>query len=73
MLVFTRKIGEAIVINGDISVTILRVGPNDVRLGIVAPEEVPVARNELGQNDCQEPNLAMKVGKAGRCQTRIGS
>ena len=54
MLVFTRKVGEAIVINGDISVTIIRVGPNDVRLGIVAPEEVPVARTELGTISANE-------------------
>jgi carbon storage regulator len=46
MLVFTRRVGEAIVINDDISVTIIRVGPNDVRLGIEAPEEISVARDD---------------------------
>ena len=61
MLVFTRKVGDAIVINGDISVTILRVGPNDVRLGIVAPGEVPVARNELRTTGADETD-------AGECR-----
>ncbi len=73
MLVFTRKVGEAIVINGDIAVTIIRVGPTDVRLGIVAPAEVPVARNELGQKSPEEPIRKLEAGKADRSQTRIGS
>ncbi|HEX4000169.1 MAG TPA: carbon storage regulator [Pirellulales bacterium] len=46
MLVFTRKAGETIVINGDIAVTIVRVGPNDVRIGIEAPAETPIVRND---------------------------
>jgi carbon storage regulator len=59
MLVFTRRVGETIVINGDIEVTIVRVGPNDVRIGIVAPAEIPVARNELEPGDVQE----IRIGK----------
>jgi len=63
MLVFTRKVGETIVINGDISVTIIRVGPNDVRLGIVAPEEVPVVRDQMGATGANETSNEIKIGE----------
>jgi len=50
MLVFTRRVGESIVINGDIAVTIVRVGPNDVRIGIEAPSEMPIVRDDVTQD-----------------------
>ena len=47
MLVLTRKMGEAIVIDGGLKVTVLEVRGNSARLGIEAPKEVPVMRSEL--------------------------
>ena len=47
MLVLSRKPGERILIGDDITVTIVRIGPNNVRLGIDAPKEVPVHRQEV--------------------------
>ncbi len=47
MLVLTRRVGEEIVIDGDIRVTVLEVRGNQVRLGIVAPQDVRVLRQEL--------------------------
>ncbi len=47
MLVLTRKIGEEIVIDGDIRVTILAVRGNQVRLGFQAPPHVSIFRQEL--------------------------
>lgn len=47
MLVFTRRRGEAIIIGGGIEVRVLRVGRDGVRLGVVAPEDVPVHRQEV--------------------------
>lgn len=47
MLVVGRKRGESIVIGHDIEVTVLRVGRDGVRLGIVAPPAVPVHRTEI--------------------------
>jgi carbon storage regulator CsrA len=47
MLVLTRKLDEAIRIGGDIKITILRVKGNTVRIGIEAPREVRVVRDEL--------------------------
>jgi carbon storage regulator len=49
MLVLSRKRGEAIVIDNGIKVTILAVDGNRVKLGIVAPLEVPVHREEISE------------------------
>ena len=47
MLILTRRIQEAIRIYDDISITILGVKGNNVRLGIEAPKQVPVHREEI--------------------------
>jgi carbon storage regulator len=47
MLVLSRRPNEAIVIGDRITVTILEVRGNQVRLGIEAPKETPVYREEL--------------------------
>jgi carbon storage regulator len=47
MLVLTRRLDESIVIDGDITVTIVRVQGDKVRLGIEAPKDVGVRRSEL--------------------------
>ena len=47
MLVLSRKIGQRILIGDRIAVTVVRVGSGGVRLGIEAPPELPVVREEL--------------------------
>ena len=47
MLVLTRRVGEEIVIAGNIRVTVVMVRGETVRLGIAAPPSVPVVRQEL--------------------------
>ena len=47
MLVLSRKLGEKIVIGGDIVVTIVKIDNNQVRLGIEAPKEVSIYREEI--------------------------
>ena len=47
MLVFTRRRGETIMIGDGIRIQVLRVGRDGVRLGVVAPPEVPVHREEI--------------------------
>jgi len=47
MLVLSRKLNEKIVINGDITVTIVKIDRNQVRIGIEAPGHVPVYREEI--------------------------
>jgi carbon storage regulator len=47
MLILSRKVGETIVIDGHIHVTVMRVDGEVVKLGIAAPMEVPVHRKEV--------------------------
>lgn len=47
MLVLSRKLGEKIVINGNIVITIVDIDHGRIRLGIDAPKEVPIFRQEL--------------------------
>ena len=47
MLILTRRTGETLKIAEDIDVTVLGVKGNQVRIGIAAPKEVPVHRDEI--------------------------
>jgi len=47
MLVLSRKVGEKILIGDDISITVVRVAQGVVRIGVEAPKETPIAREEL--------------------------
>jgi len=49
MLILTRRVGEIIRINDDISVQVLSVVGQQVKLGVVAPETVSVHREEIYQ------------------------
>lgn len=49
MLVLSRKKNESIVINNDIVITVVEIRSDKVRLGIVAPKNVPVHREEVYQ------------------------
>ncbi len=51
MLVLSRKPGEKLYIGDDITITIVRIGPNSVRVGIEAPSELKVLRCELENFD----------------------
>ena len=47
MLVLTRKVGESFVIGDDITITVVRVVGGGVRIGIEAPDDCQVMRQEL--------------------------
>lgn len=47
MLVLSRKKDEGIVIGGDVKIVVLEVRRDKVKIGIVAPKEVPVHRQEI--------------------------
>jgi carbon storage regulator len=47
MLVLTRRIGETLVIGDDVNVTVLGVKGGQIRIGITAPREVQVHREEI--------------------------
>lgn len=49
MLVFTRKLNEAIIIGDGIEIRVLRVGDGSVRIGVTAPSDVKVHRQEIYQ------------------------
>ncbi|OOF59956.1 carbon storage regulator CsrA [Rodentibacter myodis] len=49
MLILTRKAGESVLIGGDISITVLSVRGNQIKLGVEAPKEVSVYREEVYQ------------------------
>ena len=54
MLVLTRRVGEKLVIGDDVTVAILSVRGNQVRIGIAAPPEVQVHREEIYQRILKE-------------------
>ncbi|HAG62347.1 MAG: carbon storage regulator [Legionellales bacterium] len=54
MLILTRRIGEAVVIGDDVKLTVLGVRGNQVRLGIDAPKDVSVHREEIYNRIAQE-------------------
>jgi len=47
MLVLSRKVGDRVQIGDHITVTIVRITPNGVRIGIEAPSEMAVVREEI--------------------------
>lgn len=57
MLVLTRKVNQSIIIGGDIEIVVLEVRGEQVRLGIKAPRDVAVHRQEIFEQ-IQEENQA---------------
>lgn len=47
MLVLSRKIGERVLVGKLVKITVVRIGPNAVRLGIEAPKDMTIVREEL--------------------------
>jgi carbon storage regulator len=56
MLVLSRKLGEKIVIGDNIVITVVKIDRNQIRIGIEAPHDVPVYREEIA------PQRAVKSG-----------
>ena len=47
MLALTRKKGESLVVNNNIEITVLEIRGDQIKIGISAPKNVPVYRNEV--------------------------
>ncbi len=64
MLVLSRKLGQRFQVGTDIRVTIVKIDRNSVRIGIEAPDDVIIHREEIATLDCErmagfhEPSLA---------------
>ena len=54
MLILTRRVGESLMIGDDINVTVLGIRGNQVRLGVDAPKDVAVHREEIYERIQQE-------------------
>lgn len=54
MLILTRRVGEVIKIGTDVSVTVLAVKGNQVRIGVAAPKTTAVHREEIYERIAQE-------------------
>ena len=61
MLVLTRKLGESIAIGDDIKVTIIEVKGKQVRIGIEAPQQTVVHREEIYQKVQEENRMAALI------------
>ena len=68
MLILTRRIGETLMIGDEVTVTVLGVKGNQVRIGINAPKDVSVHREEIYQRIQQE-----KLGGPGSYEPRATS
>ncbi len=65
MLALTRKKDEAIIINGNIEVKILEVIGDKVRLGISAPKEIEIYREEIYAQVLESNRSAIQTSKEG--------
>jgi len=68
VLILTRRVGETVMIGEDVTVTVLRVKGNQVRLGVNAPKSISVQREEIfhriKRESAESSEIAEKAEKA---------
>ena len=72
MLILTRKVGDSLVIGDDVSIVVLGVKGNQVRIGVNAPKEISVHREEI-YNRIQREKLNELEAKHGDGQAQTSS
>jgi carbon storage regulator len=60
MLILTRRVGETLMVGDDVTVTVLGVKGNQVRIGVNAPKDVSVHREEIYQRIQKEKTDAQQ-------------
>lgn len=63
MLVLTRRTNESIVVNEEITVTILAIEGEKVKIGINAPREISIYRQELWQAICEQNKIVESLSE----------
>ncbi len=62
MLILTRRIGETLVVGDEVTVTVLAVKGNQVRIGVTAPKDVSVHRQEVYDKIQSENEVSSQSG-----------
>ena len=70
MLILTRRISESVIIGDNVKITVLGVKGSQVRLGIDAPKEVSVHREEIYERIKQEKNQPMDLSATEEDESR---
>jgi|TARA_R110002126_G_scaffold239409_1_gene382601 carbon storage regulator len=73
MLILTRRIGETLIIGDDVNITVLGVKGNQVRLGINAPKDVSVHREEIYLRIQQEKNGTSREDGEDEADDNVGN
>lgn len=73
MLILTRRVGESLIINDNTKMTVLKVTGNQIRIGVEAPDDVDIWREEVYQRIlAEEAAEAEKAAAAEGAQSSAG-
>ena len=65
MLVLSRKVDERIRVGDEVTITVVRISPGVVRIGIDAPPHLAIVRGELEESDRHKPDAQAKLANPG--------